>query len=265
MVVLSFEHGVIAEGAGGIPETVFVALEVENIAITDKPPVAKTRDVETEVAAVFIVDTRGLGEGIAELVVEMRRVVSVQSYQRDSTCRIKSTSDDCSYAPFLILGCGYFTEEIKPTVVVAEGETEDGLIGATEIMAVVLGVAVRMDRIGVDGLDAGELEFELFMPESEVSSDQMPPGGIVVMVEGVEYRCIESRGFGPLKTKGRSCSMQSGAIDRAVVTETLCTLSCRRDVHRLTGMEDRCQHKSLTERSLKVSCHKSMEVRGDVF
>lgn len=199
-MVLSFEHGIITEGAGGSTETVFVTLEIKDIAITDKTPVAKTRDVKTEVAAVLIVDTRGLGEGITELVVEMRRVVPIQSYQRDSVRRIKSTSDDCSYTPFCILGCGYFTEEVKPTVVVAERETEDGLIRATEIMAVVLGVAVRMDRIGVDGLNAGELELELLVSESEVRSDQMPPGGIIVMIHGVEHRCIESRRFGPLET-----------------------------------------------------------------
>ena len=206
-MILRFGHGIVTEGAGGITETVFVTLEIKDIAITDKTPVAKTRDVKTEVAAVLIVDTRGFGEGITELVVEMRRVVPIQSYQRDSVRRIKSTSDDCTDAPFCILGCGYFTEEVKPTVVVAERETEDGLIGTTEIMAVVFGVAVRMDGVGVDGLDAGELEFELFMSESEVSSDQMPPGGVIVMIHGVEHRCIEARRFGPLETQRRSCAM----------------------------------------------------------
>ena len=206
-MVLSFEHGIITEGAGGITETVFVAFEVKDIAITDKTPVAKTRDVKTEVAAVLIVDTRGLGESITELVVEMRRIIAVQGDEAYSGSRIKTRTYDCSYTPFCILGCGYFTEEVKPTVVVAERETEDGLIGATEIMAVVFGVAVRMDGVGVDGLDAGELEFELLMPESEVSSDQMPPGGVIVMIHGVEHRCIESRRFGPLETQRRSCAM----------------------------------------------------------
>ena len=206
-MVLSFDHGIITEGAGGITETVFVTLEIKDIAITDKTPVAKTRDVETEVAAVLIVDTRGLGEGITELIVEPRGIIAVQGDEAYAGSRVKTRTYDCTDTPFCILGCGYFTEEVKPTVVVAERETEDGLIRATEIMAVVLGVALRKDRIGVDGLDAGELELELLVSESEVRSDQMPPGGIIVMIHGVEHRCIESRRFGPLETQRRSCAM----------------------------------------------------------
>ena len=154
--------------------------------------------------------------------------------------------------------CGNLAEEIEPAVVITERGTEDGLVATAEIMAVVLGVAVGMDGVGVDGLDAGELEFEPFMAESEVGTDQMPPSGIVIMVERIEHGGIEACSFAPFPPKGSACAVETSTIHRAVVTESLGVLSCRCNVHRFAGMEDRRKDESLTTRGLEITAYHGM-------
>ena len=71
-------EGIVAEGACVVAQAVLIALEIEDIAITEKTPVVEAGDIEAEVAAVLVVDARGLGESIAELVVEPRGVIAVE-------------------------------------------------------------------------------------------------------------------------------------------------------------------------------------------
>ena len=76
-MILNLRHCIIAKGTGVVAQAVFVAFKIEDITITEEAPVAKASDVKTEVAAVLVVDTRSLGEGITELIVEPRRIVAV--------------------------------------------------------------------------------------------------------------------------------------------------------------------------------------------
>ena len=76
--VLGFEHGIVAEGAGVVAQAVLIALEIEDIAITEETPMVEAGDVEAEVAAVLVIDARGLGESIAELVIKPRGVITIE-------------------------------------------------------------------------------------------------------------------------------------------------------------------------------------------
>ena len=114
----------------------------------------------------------------------------------------------------IILRGGEFSKNIEPAVVVTEGGSEDGLIAAAEIMLVISGIAIRVDGVGPDVLDDRELEFELFMAEREVRSDQMMPSRVVGTAHGIEYRGIKAGSFVPFEAEGCSCAVQSFAIDR---------------------------------------------------
>ena len=77
-MILRFGHCIVAERAGGIAETVFIAGEIEDIAISDETPVAETSDLETQVTTVLVAQTGSLRERIAEGVVEIRGIVTVK-------------------------------------------------------------------------------------------------------------------------------------------------------------------------------------------
>ena len=77
-MVLNLCHGIVAESTSVVAQTVFIAGEIEDIAITEEAPVAKTSDVKAKVTAVLVVDTRSFGESITELVVKPRRIVAVE-------------------------------------------------------------------------------------------------------------------------------------------------------------------------------------------
>ncbi len=100
-MVLYLAHGIIAEGLGGIAEAVFIAGEIEDVAITEETPVAETGYVEAEVTAVLIVDTGGFGKSIAEDVVEIGGVVAVECDKCNASRRIKPTTRNKSEAPFI--------------------------------------------------------------------------------------------------------------------------------------------------------------------
>lgn len=76
--ILGFCHGIVAESTSVVAKAVFITGEIEDIAITEETPVAKTSDVKTEVTTVLVVDTRSFGESITELVVKPRGIVAVE-------------------------------------------------------------------------------------------------------------------------------------------------------------------------------------------
>lgn len=77
-MILYLCHGIVTEGAGGIAETVFIAGEIEDIAISDKTPVAETSDVETDIPTVLIADAGSFGESVTKGIVEIGRIVAVE-------------------------------------------------------------------------------------------------------------------------------------------------------------------------------------------
>ena len=78
MMILYLCHCIVAERAGGIAETVFIAGEIEDIAISDETPVAKTGDVEAQVSSVLVAEARSLGESITEGIVEIRGIIAIE-------------------------------------------------------------------------------------------------------------------------------------------------------------------------------------------
>ena len=77
-MILRFGHGIVAEGAGGIAETVFIAGEIEDIAISDETPVAETSDVETDIPTVLVADAGSFGESVTKGIVEIRGIIAIQ-------------------------------------------------------------------------------------------------------------------------------------------------------------------------------------------
>ena len=76
-MVLHLCHGIVTEGAGGIAETVFIAGEIEDIAISDETPVAETSDVETDIPTVLVADAGSFGESVTKGIVEIRGIISI--------------------------------------------------------------------------------------------------------------------------------------------------------------------------------------------
>ena len=77
-MILNLCHCIVAEGAGGIAETIFIAGEIEDIAISDETPVAETRDVEAQVSSVLVADAGSFGESVTKSIVEIRGIVTVK-------------------------------------------------------------------------------------------------------------------------------------------------------------------------------------------
>ena len=77
-MILNLCHCIVAERAGGIAETVFIAGEIEDIAISDETPVAETRDVETDIPTVLVADAGSFGESVTKGIVEIRGIVTVK-------------------------------------------------------------------------------------------------------------------------------------------------------------------------------------------
>ena len=77
-MVLHLKESIVTEGAGGIAETVFIAGEIEDIAISDETPVAETRDVEAQVSSVLVADAGSFGESVTKGIVEIRGIVTVK-------------------------------------------------------------------------------------------------------------------------------------------------------------------------------------------
>ena len=78
LMILYLCHGIVSERADGIAETVFIAGEIEDIAISDETPVAETSDVEAQVSSVLVAEARSLGESITEGIVEIRGIIAIE-------------------------------------------------------------------------------------------------------------------------------------------------------------------------------------------
>ena len=87
---------------------------------------------------------------------------------------------------FVILACSYFSKHIEPAVVVTERDTDDGLVTPAEIMPVILGVGIRMDRVRPDVFDGRQFHLQFLMTQGEVGANQMMPSGVIGAAHGVE-------------------------------------------------------------------------------
>ena len=75
---MHLKESIVTEGAGGIAETVCIAGEIEDIAISDETPVAETRDVEADIPTVLVADAGSFGESVTKGIVEVGGIVTVK-------------------------------------------------------------------------------------------------------------------------------------------------------------------------------------------
>ena len=78
-MILHLKEGIVAEGRV-LRNTIFGPAEIKDIAVSPETPVLEARDLKPQVSAVLITQTRGLGESIAESIVEIGRVIAVEGY-----------------------------------------------------------------------------------------------------------------------------------------------------------------------------------------
>ena len=86
----------------------------------------------------------------------------------------------------MILRGSYFSKHIEPAVVVTERGTDDGLVMPAEIMPVILGVGIRMDRVRPEVFDGRQFHLQFLMAQCEVGAQQMMPSGVIGVAHGVE-------------------------------------------------------------------------------
>ena len=79
----------------------------------------------------------------------------------------------------MILTCGYFAEDIKPSVVVPRRNTDHGLVPAPEIMLIIGCVAIRTDAVAPYVLYSRQSYLQPVMPNCQIGSYQMVPGAVI--------------------------------------------------------------------------------------
>ena len=114
----------------------------------------------------------------------------------------------------MILRGSYLSKGIKPAVVVTERGTDDGLVVPAEIMPVILGVGIRMDRVRPEVLYRRQLDLQPFMSQREIGTNQVVPGGVIRAAHGVECRGIQTCLGRESMADSNSCAVQPFAIDR---------------------------------------------------
>ena len=263
-MVTGFGEDVIAEGGGVGAQTVLIAGEIEEVGIAGEPPPAEAGDVKTQITAVLVIDTGGLGESVAQGIVEIRRIIAVERDERDTVAGVETGAGDeggGEEGGSVVLSYGDLSEQVKPSMVIARGGTEDGLVPAAEIMAVVVGIAVGADGVRPEVLDGGELELQLTMAEGQVRSEEMMPDRVIGAPHGVECRSVETRLFAPSETESSPCAVQTFAIDGGVVPQAFPGLPCGNDVHGFAGVKDRSEDKALAEARLEIARYEGVQVR----
>ncbi len=99
-MILHLKEGIVAEGRG-LRDAVFGSGEIEEIAVTPEAPVFQTRDLETEIASVLIAQAGSLGESIAEGVIEIWRVIAIESDEGNAFGGVKARAGNKAEAPFI--------------------------------------------------------------------------------------------------------------------------------------------------------------------
>ena len=68
---MGFEKGIVTD-CSAFRKTVFRSGEIEDIRITGKTPILKSRNIKTQVSAILVTDARSLGKCITERIIEKR-------------------------------------------------------------------------------------------------------------------------------------------------------------------------------------------------
>ena len=88
-------------------------------------------------------------------------------------------------------------------------------------MAVVLGVAVRMDAVRPEVLYRRQLDLQPPMTQREVGAEQVMPSGVIRAAHGVKSRSVQPRLRRESMADGSSYAVQPFAIDRRVIPQAL--------------------------------------------